>query len=61
MPHLITKSIYPKDKTPEASQKCFGALSKNFFLINFGRLLVPAAVKSTPQGIKAMSIPEVKK
>jgi hypothetical protein len=60
MPYLITKSIYPSDKAPEAGKKYLEALTKYPPDEHLGPLLVPAGVKSTPQGIEAISVTEVK-
>jgi hypothetical protein len=60
MPYLVVTSIYPSDKAPEVAQKYLETLTKYPFDEKLGNRLVPAAVKSTHQGIQAVSIFEVK-
>ncbi len=60
MPYLITTSIYPSDKATEVANKYLEALSKYPPNENLATQLVPAAVKSTHQGIQVMGIEEVK-
>jgi len=58
--YLITTSMYPSEKAPEVAKKYFEVLKKYPPDENLGKQLVPAAVKTTQQGIRVMGITEVK-
>jgi hypothetical protein len=60
MPYIITSSIYPADKVPEVAKKYLQAMEKYPPDENLTTLLVPAAVKSTQEGIKTLVIQEAK-
>lgn len=60
MSYLITTSLYPSDKADEVAKKYLEALSKYPPNENLATQLIPAAVKSTHQGIQVMGIQEVK-
>ena len=61
MPYIVTSSLYPSDKAMEVGKKYLEVLKKYPPDQTLGSELVPAAVKTTEQGIKVMSIVEVKK
>jgi hypothetical protein len=60
MPYIITKSIYPSDKATEVANKYLEALSKYPHDEKLATQVVPAAVKSTHQGIQVMGILDIK-
>ncbi len=60
MPYLITTSKYPTDKAGEVAEQYLEALKKYPIDDNLETELVPAAVKSTHQGLKITAISEVK-
>ena len=60
MPYLVTTSLYPSEKGPEVGARYLEALGKYPPDENLGTEVVPAAVKSTHEGIKVLSISEVK-
>ena len=60
MPYIITTSIYPSDKASEVAERYLEALQKYPPDENLATQLVPAAVKSTHEGIKVVGILEVK-
>jgi hypothetical protein len=60
MPYLVTTSTYPPEKASEAAETYFEALKKYPIDENLSTELVPAAVKSTAEGIKVVSFLEVK-
>ena len=60
MPYLIIKSMYPSDKAGEVAEQYLAALKKYPIDDNLMTELVPAAVKSTHQGVKIIGISEVK-
>ena len=61
MPYIFTTSMYPSDKAPEVAKKYLEAITKYPPDGSLGTQIVPAAVKSTLQGIKTIGIIEVKK
>ncbi len=61
MPYLITTMLYPGDKAEEVAKRYLEAITKYPPDGSLGTEIVPAAVKSTLQGIKVMAISEVKK
>jgi hypothetical protein len=61
MPYLITTSLYPSDKAAEVAKRYLEAITKYPPDGNLGTLIVPAAVKTTLEGIKVIGIIEVKK
>lgn len=58
--YLVTTSTYPSDKATEVAEKYFEALQKYPIDENQVKELVPAAVKSTNQGLRVMGVLEVK-
>ena len=58
--YLITTSLYPSDKAPEVAERYLEAITKYPPDENLATEVVPAAVKSTHQGIKVVTIVEVK-
>ena len=58
--YLITTSLYPSDKGPEVAERYLEAITKYPPDENLATQVVPAAVKSTHQGIKVVGISEVK-
>ncbi len=60
MPYIVTTSVYPTEKGPEVAEKYLEALKKYPPNENFGVEVVPAAVKSTYEGVKVIGIEEVK-
>ena len=61
MPYLVTKSTYPSDIATKVAERYFEALQKYPVDENLVKELVPAAVKSTNQGLKVTGFWEVKK
>lgn len=60
MPYIVTTSIFPTEKGPEVAEKYLEALLKYPPDENLVVELVPAAVKSTHEGIKTLGVIEVK-
>jgi hypothetical protein len=60
MPYLVTTSTYPSDIATKAAERYFEALQKYPVDENLVKELVPAAVKSTNQGLRVTGIWEVK-
>ena len=60
MPYLITTSLYPNEKAPEVGARYLEALVLYPPDEDIGAEIVPAAVKSSHQGIKVLSISEIK-
>ncbi len=60
MPYIVTASVYPTEKGPEVAEKYLEAISKYPPDENLGVQVIPAAVKSTQQGVQVLSIVEVK-
>ncbi len=60
MPYIITTSIYPTEKAPEVAEKYLEAMKKYPPDENLAVEVVPAAVKSTHEGVKVLGIAEVK-
>ena len=61
MPYIITTSMYPSDKGEEVAKRYLEAMAKYPPDASLGTQIVPAAVKTTLQGIKVIGITEVKK
>jgi hypothetical protein len=61
MPYIITTSLYPSDKVPEVAKRYMDAITKYPPDDNLGTLVVPAAVKTTLDGVRTIGIIEVKK
>jgi hypothetical protein len=59
MPYLITTSLYPSEKAPEVAGRYLEALTKYPPDESLATQVVPAAVKSTHQGIEGITISEV--
>jgi hypothetical protein len=60
MPYVVTKIVYPNEKATEVAEKYFEALRKYPPDENVGVELVPAAVKSSHEGINVLNVAEVK-
>jgi len=60
MPYIVTTTIYPTEKGPEVAEKYLEAIKKYPPDENLAAEIVPAAVKSTYEGVKVLSIVEVK-
>ncbi len=60
MPYIITTSIYPTEKGPEVAEKYLEAIKKYPPDENLGVEVVPAAVKSTHEGVQVLGIVDVK-
>jgi hypothetical protein len=60
MPYIVTTSIYPTEKGPEVAEKYLEAITKYPPDENLTVGVVPAAVKSTLEGVKVLVISEVK-
>ncbi len=60
MPYIVTTSIYPTEKGPEVAEKYLEAIQKYPPDENLGDQVIPAAVKSTHEGIQVLGIVEVK-
>ena len=60
MPYLITTSLYPTDRATQVAEKYMEMLAKYPPDENLGNELVPAAVKTTHDGVKVVGILEVK-
>ncbi|MGB5750044.1 MAG: hypothetical protein WBM69_23910 [Desulfobacterales bacterium] len=61
MPYLITTATYPSDKAPDVANMYLEAISKYPPDENLATEVVPAAVKSTSQGLMVLTIMDVKK
>ena len=61
MPYLITTATYPSDKAPDVAKMYLEAIVKFPPDDNLATEVVPAAVKATSQGIKVLTIIDVKK
>ena len=60
MPYIITISLYPSDKGTEVAERYFEALAKYPPDENLATQIVPAAVKSTHDGLSVIGISDVK-
>jgi hypothetical protein len=60
MPYLVTTSTYPSDIATKVAERYFEALQKYPVDEKLVKEIVPAAVKSTNQGLKVMGVQEVK-
>lgn len=60
MPYIITTSLYPADKVNEVAEKYLEAIQKYPIDADLGTEIIPAAVKSTKEGIRVMGVLEVK-
>jgi len=60
MPYIVTTSFYPGEKAPQVAEKYLEAIKKYPPDENLAVEVVPAAVKSTLEGIKVLGIVEVK-
>ena len=60
MPYIISTSLYPSHKASEVAEKYLEAIQKYPPDENLANPVVPAAVKTTGQGIKVIGISEVK-
>lgn len=60
MPYLITTSLYPSEIAPKVGTRYLEALAKYPPDDDIGTEIVPAAVKSSLQGIRVLSISEIK-
>jgi hypothetical protein len=60
MPYIITISLYPSDKGPEVAERYLEALAKYPPDENLATEVVPAAVKSTHDGLSVIGIADVK-
>jgi len=60
MPYLVTKIVYPNEKGNEVAEKYLEALKKYPPDENVGVEVVPAAIKSSHEGMNVLSITEVK-
>jgi hypothetical protein len=61
MPYLIVTSSWPSDKSDETAKKYLEVITKYPPDDSLGTEVVPGAFSSTLQGIKAITIIEVKK
>ena len=61
MPYLIITATYPSDKGQEVANMYLEAIAKYPPDENLATEVVPAAVKATNQGLKALTIMDVKK
>jgi hypothetical protein len=60
MPYLVTTVFYPGDKVQEVGKRYLEALTKYPPDENLATDVVPAAVKSTHEGIKVFMVSDVK-
>ena len=60
MPYIVTTSIYPTEKASQVAEKFFEVLQKYPPDENLAVHVVPAAVKSTHEGIEVIHIEDVK-
>ena len=60
MPYILSTSLYPSHKAIEVAKKYLEALKKYPPDETLANEVVPAAVKTTRQGIEVISIAEVK-
>jgi hypothetical protein len=61
MPYIITTTLYPSDKVTDVAKMYLEAIKKYPPDESLGTTIVPAAVIATLQGIKVITIIEVKK
>ena len=61
MPYIISTTCWPSDKTPEVVKKAIEVVKKFPEDKSLGEQVVPNAVTPTTDGIKTISIFEVKK
>jgi hypothetical protein len=61
MPYLITTLSYPNNKAAEVAKKGLEMVKKYPEDKKLGTRIVPSAIKATLEGIKTISITEVKK
>ena len=61
MPYLIVRSCWPSARIPEIIKKAIEVLKKYPPDDSLGEAIVPNAVKTTTDGIKTISVTEVKK
>jgi len=59
MPYLVTTSIYPGEKATEVGAKYLEALTKYPPDESIGTIIIPAAVKSTHEGIKTFGVSDI--
>ena len=60
MPYIINTSVYPSDKAKEVAERYIEVIGKYPPDENTGTPVVPVAAKTTNQGLKVMTITEVK-
>ncbi len=60
MPYIVTTSIYPTEKGPEVAEKYLEAINKYPPDENLAVEVVPAAVKSSHEGVRVLGIEEVR-
>jgi len=60
MPYIVTTSVYPTEKGPEVAKKYLEAIEKYPPDENLGVQVIPAAVKSTHEGVQVLGIVEAK-
>jgi hypothetical protein len=61
MPYIITTALYPSDKATDVAKRYLEAINKYPPDDSLGTTIVPAAVIATLQGIKVLTITDVKK
>lgn len=59
MPYLVTTSTYPPEKATETAETYFEALKRFPPDETLSKQIVPAAVKSTAEGIKVVGFHEI--
>ena len=60
MPYIITTSWYPTDKSKKVAKRYFEALKKYPGDESLEKTIVPAAVTTTKQGVKVITVSEIK-
>ncbi|MHA2111759.1 MAG: hypothetical protein ACXAC6_11465 [Candidatus Hodarchaeales archaeon] len=60
MPYIFTTAWYPTDKSTEVAKRYFEMLEKYPTDEALGKMLVPAAVTTTKQGVKVIVVSEAK-
>ncbi|MBA7622651.1 hypothetical protein ES703_30029 [subsurface metagenome] len=60
MPYLVSTACWPSDKGDEVVKKAIEVIQKYPPDLSLGEPVVPNAIKASPEGMRAMSITEVK-
>ena len=60
MPYIVSTSVYPTDKAKEVAERYIEVIAKYPPDENIGIPVVPVAAKTTEQGLRVMTLSEVK-